>query len=99
SREWAGFGRIDWIATERQTFTLEGSGASWDAPGGGIRGVSENYGDHSFGSSGAARQWAMVRWNAFITPNLLTVTQGFVGREAKNSRPGAPSDFESTLEQ
>src|SRR6185312_14779055 len=99
SGEWAGFGRVDWKATERQTFTVEGSGASWDAPGGGIRGVSENYGNHSIGSSGAARQWAMARWQTFITPNLLAVTQGSIGREAKNARPGAPSDFESTLEQ
>src|SRR6185312_7641745 len=71
----------------------------WDAPGGGMRGLSENYGDHSFGSSGAVRQRVMARWEAFITPNLLAVTQGSIGREAKNARPGAPSDFENTLEQ
>lgn len=99
SGEWVGFGRIDWKATERQTFTLEGTGATWNAPGGGMRGVSENYGNHSFGSSAATQEWALARWEAFVTPNLLAVTQGSAGRAIMNARPQTPSAFENTLEQ
>ncbi len=99
SAEWVGFGRVDWKATERQTFTLEGVGASWNAPGGGMRGVSETYGNHSFGSSAASQEWLLARWEAFVTPNLLAVTQGSAGRAEMNARPEPPSSFEQTLVQ
>ncbi len=42
--QWVGFGRIDWQAAERHHFTLEGIGADWTAPGGGLTRVSENDG-------------------------------------------------------
>jgi Carboxypeptidase regulatory-like domain len=32
--QWVGFGRLDWQAAERQRFTLEGTGAHWNSPGG-----------------------------------------------------------------
>ena len=99
SGEWVGFGRIDWKASERHTFTLEGIGANWNAPGGGLRGVAENYGSHSFGSSQANQQWLMARWEAFLTPNLLAVTQGSMGRAVQSARPETPSAFEQTLNQ
>ena len=99
SSEWVGFGRIDWKATERQTFTMEGTDASWNAPGGGMRAVSESYGNHSFGSTDATQQWALARWEAFLTPNLLTITQGSAGRAEMTARPEIPSAFEQTLEQ
>ncbi|HEV2325430.1 MAG TPA: carboxypeptidase regulatory-like domain-containing protein, partial [Terracidiphilus sp.] len=99
SAEWVGFGRIDWKATERQTFTFEGTGASWNAPGGGMRGVSESYGNHSFGSTAATQQWALARWEAFLTPNLLAITQGSAGRAEMTAHPELPSAFEQSLEQ
>jgi hypothetical protein len=99
STEWMGFGRIDWKATDRNMFTFEGVGASWNAPGGGIRGVSESYGNKSFGSSEATQEWALARWEGFITPNLLAVTQGSAGRAVIAARPETPSTFEQTLEQ
>lgn len=99
SAEWVGFGRLDWMATERQTFTLESTGASWNAPGGGIRGVSEPYGNHSFGSSEATQEWGLARWAAFVTPNLLAVTQGSVGQAEIKRGAETPSAFEQTLEQ
>ena len=79
--QWTGFARIDWQATERHHFTLEGIGADWNAPGGGLTRVSETYGNHSFGSSQASQQWLLARWEAYLTPNLLAVTQGSAGRD------------------
>ncbi len=99
STQWVGFGRIDWDAGERNAFTLEGMDASWDAPGGGLRGLSEPYGNHSFGSSQASQQWLMGRWQTFITPNLLAVTQASTGHAVLSARPEQPSPFEQTLEQ
>jgi hypothetical protein len=99
SAEWVGFGRFDWKATERQTFSVEGTGATWNAPGGGMRAVSESYGNHSFGSSEATQQWALARWEAFLTPNLLAVTQGSAARAEMTAQPDTPSAFEQTLMQ
>lgn len=95
--QWVGFARIDWQAAERHRFTLEGVGADWDSPGGGLTRVSESYGSHSFGSSQASQQWLLGRWEAFLTSNLLAVTQGLAGREILSARPDAPSPFEQAF--
>lgn len=92
-----GFARIDWQAAERHHFTLEGIGALWDSPGGGLTRVSETYGNRSFGTSHATEGWAMARWEAFLTPNLLAVTQGSWGRDVLSTRPETPSAFEQTF--
>ncbi len=95
--QWTGFARIDWQAAERHRFTLEGIGADWNAPGGGLTQVSETYGNHSFGSSQASQQWLLARWEAYLTPNLLAVTQGSAGRTILSARPDTPSAFEQTF--
>jgi hypothetical protein len=93
--QWLGFGRIDWHAAERHRFTLEGVGADWNSPGGGLTRVSENYGSHSFGSSEAGQEWLLARWEAYLTPNLLAISQASVGHTILSVRPDTPSAFES----
>ncbi len=95
--QWVGFGRIDWQAAERHHFTFEGIGADWNSPGGGLTRVSETYGNHSFGSSQATQQWLLARWEAYLTPNLLAVTQASAGRAVLSARPDTPSAFEKTF--
>jgi len=95
--QWTGFARIDWQAAERHRFTFEGIGADWSAPGGGLTRVSETYGNHSFGSSQASEEWLLARWEAYLTPNLLAVTQGSAGRTILSERPDTPSAFEQTF--
>jgi hypothetical protein len=94
AQQWSGFGRLDWEAAERHRLTLEGIGAWWNAPGGGLTRVSEMYGSHSFGSSQAAETWLLGRWEAFLTPNLLAVTQASAGRTLQQMRPETPTPFE-----
>ena len=97
AQQWTGFGRLDWEAAERHRFTLEGIGARWNSPGGGLTRVSEAYGNHSFGSSKASEEWLLGRWEAFLTPNLLAVTQASAGRVIQEARPSTPSTYEKTL--
>jgi hypothetical protein len=97
SAQWVGFARIDWQATERHRFTLEGIGSDLNSPGGGLTGVSENYGNHSFGSSQASQQWLLARWESYLTPNLLAVTQGSAGRVILSAKPDTPSTFEQAF--
>jgi hypothetical protein len=99
STQWSGFGRIDWEATERNRFTLEATGAYWNSPGGGMTRVSEAYGTNSFGSTRASTEWTLGRWEAFLTPNLLAVTQVSAGRQIQSARAETPSAFEQTLDR
>jgi hypothetical protein len=95
--QWVGFGRIDWDASERNRFTLEGTGARWNSPGGGLTRVSETYGTNSFGSSEASEELLLGRWEAFLTPNLLAVMQGSAGRTIQSAHADAPSAFEQAF--
>jgi hypothetical protein len=97
SSQWIGFGRLDKTVSERQKLTLEGTGALWDSPGGGLTRASETYGTHSYGSSRADDQWILSRWEAFLTPNLLAVTQGSIGRQFLTTPAENPSTFEQSL--
>ena len=99
ARQYSGFARVDWRMAERYHFTVEGTGADWNASGSGFTRVSENYGNHSFGLSQASQQWMLARWEAFITPNLLAVSQFSYGRSIAGIHPGAPSTYEQTLNQ
>jgi len=95
--QWTGFARLDWEAAERHRFTLEGTGARWNSAGGGLTRTSEPYGNHSFGSSRASEEWLLGRWEAFVTPNLLAVTQASVGHTVLGAPAETPSAFEQTL--
>jgi hypothetical protein len=97
AQQWTGFGRLDWQAAERHHFTLESIGADWNSPGGGLTRVSETYGNHSFGTTQASEEWLLGRWEAFLTPNLLAVTQASDGRTIQEARPSTPSAFEQTF--
>jgi hypothetical protein len=97
SSRWSGFARLDWKAGERNTFTLESSGATLDSPGGGLTRASEANGTHSFGSSSGSQSWLLGRWESFVTPNLLAVTQGAVGRQIQRAPGESPSPYEQTL--
>ncbi len=97
ANQWVAFSRLDWQAAERHHFTLQGTGALWNSPGGGLTRTSEPYGSHSFGASQASEFWLLGRWEAFLTPNLLTATQGSAGRHILSEAPDTPSPFEQTL--
>ena len=95
--QWVGFARVDWQAAERHRFTLEAIGGRWDSPGGGLTRVSEPFGNHSFGNSVASEELLMARWEAFLSSNLLAVTQASGGRNVLATHAEAPSGFEQTL--
>lgn len=97
SSQWTGFARLDWHAAERHRLMLESSGAMADAMGGSGGRVSEMYGSHSLGNSRASSEWVLGRWEAFLTPNLLAVTQGSLGKQIIALTPETPSPLEATL--
>ncbi len=92
-----GFGRLDWKTGERNEFMLEGTGAESKSAGGGLRRVEETYGTHSMGGTRVSETWVQARWRAFLTPNLLAITQGSMGRQIRRMPAETPSGFEQTL--
>lgn len=94
SQTWSGFGRLDWRVGARHQFALEGSQAIWNAPGGGLTRASETFGTHSLGASKGSSTWAVARWEALVTPNLLAVTQGSMTRAIVDRPAETPSSFE-----
>lgn len=97
STQWAGFVRGDWVASQRQRFTIEGTGALADSPGGGLTHSSEDFGAHSYASRRSDDQWILGRWEASPTRNLLAVTQASIGRQYLTTPPDNPSQFEQSL--
>ncbi len=97
SSQYSASARFDWNAADRHRFMLETSYARLDAPGGGMTRASEMYGTHSFGSETGSAMWALGRWQAFLTPNLLFVAQGSFGRQVQEMPAETPSAFEQTL--
>ena len=97
AKQFVGFARFDWQASERQHGTLEGIGAHWNAPGGGLTRAVETFGTHSFGSSQASEETVLVRWESFLTSNLLVVTQASAGRQILAAHAETPSVFEHSL--
>jgi hypothetical protein len=97
SLQLTGFGRLDWSAGERHRFTAEMTAAQLDSPGGGFSRASETYGTHSFGATYANSQWVLSRWQAFLTPNLMAVTQGTYGHHVQSAPAETPSPFEQSL--
>ena len=93
----SGFARIDWSIAERNRFTLEATDARLDSPGGGFTRASAPYGTQSFGVVNATRQWMLGKWEAFLTPNLLAVTQGSYGHQVYSTTAETPSVFEQSL--
>jgi hypothetical protein len=97
SLQLTGFERLDWSAAERQRFTVEATGNRLNAPGGEATRASQMYGTHSLGVVHASNDWLLGRWEAFISPNLLAVTQGSFGRQIHTAPAGKPSAFEQSL--
>ena len=94
ARQWIGFARVDWQQSERNHWTAEGNIALWNAPGGALTRTSETYGNHSFGNSKADEQWGLLRWEHYLSENLLAVTQGSWSRNVLHELPSTPSAFE-----
>ncbi len=97
SSQWTGFLRGDGQVNERNHLTVEGTGSHRDAPGGGMTRASEMFGSHSYGSSATSEQWGLGRLEAFLTPNLLLVTQGSYGHQNQTMPAEIPSSFEKSM--
>jgi hypothetical protein len=97
SSQWQDFARLDWEMTERQHLNIEGEAAKEQAPSGALSATSETYGSHSFGNSQATDAWGLVKWDSFLTANLLNAAAVQFQRHLQGDTPQKPSAFEAPL--
>ncbi len=93
----AAFTRMDSNLAERHHLTVEANGAMSSSPGGGLTRVAEAYGNHSLGNAQAREGWLLARWEAYLTPNLLAITQSSLGKQVLRRPAETPSAFEAAL--
>lgn len=96
-KQWQGFARVDWQASERQHLNIEGNASNLNAPGGALGQTSETFGSHSFGNLQASDAWGLVKWDSFLTANLLNSAAAQFRRHVQSETPQAPSAFEAPL--
>jgi len=97
AHQWQGFARLDWQATDRNHFVVQGNVTSLDAPAGAIIRSSATYGNRSFGNSQASEDLLLGRWEAFLTPNLLSSAAVLIKRHDQSDSPQTSSAFEAPL--
>ncbi len=97
TKQWQGFARVDWQASERQHLNVEGNTANVNSPGGGLGLTSETFGSHSFGNVQASDAWGLAKWDSFLTANLLNAAAAQFRRHVQSETPQTPSAFESPL--
>ena len=93
-----GFARVDWQAGDRDHLSLTGGAARFRSPGGALGNSSETVGSHSFGNRQSDSAWGLLRWERFITANLLNEADVRLEQQVLGDTPQSPSAFESTLE-
>ena len=88
------FPKIDWEINERNHLVFQYNHMRWNSPGGVQTQASDNYGIASFGNDYVSEDWAIARWNFFVTANLLNEFRYQYGRDFESEFSQSPSAFE-----
>jgi hypothetical protein len=93
------FPKIDWHPNDRNHITLQYDRMRWSSPNGLETQPSETWGVASSGSSYTKVDAAILRWQYFLTPNLLNDMRYQYGRDFEQQLSGPPSAFEAAFAQ
>ncbi len=88
------FPKIDWDLNERNHLIFQYNHMRWNSPGGVQTSASDDYGVASFGNDYVADDWVIVRWNFFLTANLLNESRFQFGRDFESEFAQTPTAFE-----
>jgi hypothetical protein len=89
------FPKVDWDLNERNHLIFQYNRMRWTSPAGVQTATSSTYGIASFGNDYVAEDWAIVRWNSFLTANLLNEFRYQLGRDFESEFAQAPTAFEA----
>ncbi len=88
------FPKVDWDLNERNHLIFQYNRMRWNSPAGVQTAASSDYGIASFGNDYVAEDWAIARWNYFITANLLNEARYQFGRDFESEFTQTPTPFE-----
>ncbi len=93
------FPKVDWDLNERNHLIFQYNRMRWNSPAGVQTAASSDYGIASFGNDYVAEDWAIARWNYFITANLLNEARYQFGRDFESEFTQTPTPFEQPFAQ
>lgn len=88
------FPKISWRINPGNNLVFQYNSMRRTAPHGAFTGASETEGIGSFGDSSTSDDVAVVRWEYFATPKLLSSARLQVSRDVLAQRPATPTAFE-----
>ena len=88
------FPKIDWDLNERNHLIFQYNHMRWNSPAGVQTATSSTYGVASFGNDFVAEDWGILRWNYFLTANLLSESRFQYGRDFESEFAQTPTAFE-----
>lgn len=91
------FPKIDWQLSERHHLTLQYNRMRWNSLNGVQTAPSNTYGVASFGNDSVKEDWGIVRWQFFVTSNILNEARYQYGRDTESEFAPAPAPFEESL--
>jgi len=93
------FPKLDWQIDDRDHVILQYNRLRWKSPGGVQTSASDTYGVASFGNDYVKEDWGIVRWNRFLTANLLNEMRYQYGRDFEVEFSQPPTAFEQPFAQ
>ncbi len=88
------FPKVDWDLNERNHLIFQYNRMRWNSPAGVQTAASNTYGIASFGNDYVSEDWAIARWNFFLTANLLNEARYQFGRDFESEFAQPPTPFE-----
>lgn len=91
------FPKIDWQLNERNHLIFQYNRMRWNSLNGVQTAASNTYGISSFGNDYVKEDWGIVRWQYFVTANLLNEARYQYGRDTESEFAAPPAPFEQSL--
>lgn len=91
------FPKLNWRVNQRNTVVLQYNMMRRTAPHGALSGATETDAAGSFGNSSTSDDVAVVRWDSYLTPRLLSSARVQWSREVLAQSPGTPGALEQQL--
>ncbi len=91
------FPKIDWQVNERNHLIFQYNHMRWSSLNGVQTAASDTYGVASFGNDYVKEDWGIVRWQYFLTANMLSEARYQYGRDTESEFAPAPAPFEQSL--
>jgi len=91
--QWLGLSRIDWNLSPRNQISSTVNILRWDSPNGIQTAPTHGYHESGNGSDVVKNETVITRWNAVVTPNLVSELRFQWGRDFEAQVPNAPGPY------